>query len=157
MRILVVFYSHSGHTRQVAAEIARRCGADMEEILDARPSAGACAALRSIWDSLTGAIPPIEAMSKNPADYDLVILGTPVWAWRVASPMRSYVMRHVLHFRRLAFFCTEGGGGDRRVFSELRRLCRQTPVSTLFVTEPCLAEPAHQEPLQNFMSRLTAA
>lgn len=157
MRILVVFCSHSGHTRQVAAEIARRCGADVEEILDARPSAGACAALRSIWDSLTGAIPPIEPMSKNPADYDLVILGTPVWVWRVASPMRSYVLRHVLRLKRVAFFCTEGGGGDRRVFAELRRLCRQTPVSTLIVTERYLDERPHQEPLQNFMRQLTAA
>ncbi|MDO9313563.1 MAG: flavodoxin [Burkholderiaceae bacterium] len=157
MRILVVFYSHSGRTRQVAAEIARRCGADMEEVLDARPSAGACAALRSIWDSLTGAVPPIETPSRDPADYDLVILGTPAWAWRVASPMRSYVMGNVLRFRRVAFFCTQAGSGKGPVFSELRRLCHQTPVSTLFVTETSLAEPTQQEPFQNFTKRLMSA
>jgi flavodoxin len=157
MRILVAFYSHSGHTRQVAGEIARHCGADLEEIRDARPPAGAWTALRSIWDSLTGAIPPIETTPRNPSDYDLVILGTPVWAWRVAPPMRSYVLRNVLRFRRVAFFCTEDGGGERRVFAELRHLCRQTPVSTLFVTQRCLPEPAHREPLRKFMRRLMAA
>lgn len=157
MRILVVYHSYSGHTRQVAAEIAGRCGADMEEVNDARPSAGACSALRAIWDSLTGATPAIDPPKKNPADYDLVILGTPVWAGCVASPMRSYVIANAFRFKQVAFFCTEGGRWERRVFAELQRLCRQRPASTLFVTQRYLAEGAHQGPLKSFTRRLTMA
>ena len=59
-------------------------------------------------------------------------------------------------FKQVAFFCTEGGLGDRLVFSELSRLCGQAPVATYQVTEPYLAEPTQQEPLSRFMERLEA-
>jgi len=156
MRVLVAFFANTGNTRFVASEIARRSGAELEEIRDARPHAGACEGLRYIRDSLIGAKPPIEAARKDPSGYDLVILGTPVWAWRVASPMRSYVLQNASRFKQVAFFCTEGGLGDRLVFSELSRLCGQTPVATYQVTEPYLAEPTQQEPLSRFMARLEA-
>ncbi|MDO9316248.1 MAG: flavodoxin [Burkholderiaceae bacterium] len=154
MRVLVVFFANSGHTRYVASEIARRCGAEMEEILDARPHAGACEALRYIRDSLIGATPPIEAALKDPADFDLVILGTPVWAWRVASPMRSYVRHNAQRFKQVAFFCTEGGVGDQLVFTEFGHLCGRTPIATYQVIEPYLSEPIQQAPLLEFMARL---
>ncbi|MFM9916752.1 MAG: flavodoxin family protein [Rhizobacter sp.] len=157
MRVLVVFFAHSGHTRYVASEIARRCGAQLEEVLDARPHAGACEALRYIGDSLIGATPPIEAVLNDPSDYDLVILGTPVWAWRIASPMRSYVRRHAQRFKQVAFFCTEGGLGDRLVFAELGHLCGRDPIATYQVTEPYLPEPIQQAPLLEFMARLETA
>ena len=154
MRILVVFFSHGAITRQVAEEIALRCGADMEEIRDSRPSVGAFTALRLVWDSLTGATPPIAPAQRDPADYDLVILGTPGSIGHVASPIRSYVRGNAYRFKRVAFFCTEGGRGGRRVFAELRELCRQRPASTLFLTKRFLAD-GDQEPLKNFLRRLT--
>lgn len=157
MRVLVVFFANTAHTRHVASEIARRCGGEREEIFDRRPHAGACEALRYTWDSLVRATPPIEPPTRDPADYDLVILGTPVWAWHVASPMRSYLLHNAKRIKRVAFFCTEGGWGDQRVFDELGRLCGRSPVATYLVTEPYLAQPTQQEPLQKFMSRLETA
>lgn len=156
MRALVVFFANAGHTRHVASEIARGCGGDLEEIVDARPHAGACEGLRYVRDSLFSATPPIEAPSRNPADYDLVILGTPVCAWQVSAPMRSYALQNATRFKRVAFFCTDGGLGSRRVFAEFGRLCGRPPVATFLVTAPPLAaqEPKHPDPLQQFMSRL---
>ena len=48
MRVLVAFFANTGNTRFVASEIARRSGAELEEIRDARPHAGACEGLRYI-------------------------------------------------------------------------------------------------------------
>lgn len=157
MRVLVVYFSYSGRTLQVAAEIARGCGADLEEILEARPHAGAWTALKATWESLIGATPPIEPPTNDPSNYDLVILGTPVWAGRMASPVRSYITLNAKHFKRVAFFCAEGAGGDKRVFAELGGLCGKVPTATCCVAGALWPEPAHPEPLQNFMAHLAAA
>lgn len=157
MRVLVVFFANTGHTWYAASQIAKGCGADLDEVLDARPHAGACEALRYIWDALIRATPPIESPAKDPGDYDLVVVGTPVWAWSVSSPIRSYLQQNAQRFKRVAFYCTDAGRSDKRVFGELARLCGQEPVATFMVSEPHRAEPIQPEPLQQFMSRLTTA
>ncbi len=158
MRVLVVFFANTGQTRYVASEMARRCGGELEEVLDARPHAGACEALRYIWDSLTKKSPPVEAPIKDAADYDLVVLCTPVWAWHVSSPVRSYIQQNAQRFKRVAFFCTDDGWrGDKHVFAEMARLCDREPVATFVMSEPFLAEPMQYEPLQQFMSCLATA
>jgi hypothetical protein len=49
MKTLVVYFSRSGHTRQVAREIASRCGADLEAIREERGRAGLLGYWRSGW------------------------------------------------------------------------------------------------------------
>ena len=43
-----------------------------------------------------------------------VILGTPVWFWGVASPVRTWVLRHRAALDNVALFCTCGGAGHAR-------------------------------------------
>jgi flavodoxin len=156
-KTLVVCFSRSGHTRQVAQEIALRHGADLEIITEPGDRIGTRGYLRCVWESLTGASPPIHAAKRDPAAYDLVIVGTPIWAFGLASPVRSYVRRYAHAFRRVAFFCTEGGAGERRAFDELRRLCRKEPVATLVVTEAELSpEASHAEQLNRFVAGLAS-
>jgi flavodoxin len=160
MKTLVVYYSRSGHTHQVAREIATRCGADLEAIREPGQSAtattGAVGYLRASWQALCRAAPAISPALKDPADYDLVIIGTPIWVYGLAPPVRSYAQQYVRRFKRVAFFCTEGGSGDQKAFDELARLCGKKPVATFAVTEKELPEPAHSEPLRGFVSRLVA-
>ena len=154
MKALVVYFSRSGHTRQVAKEIAARCGADMEAIREARSRDGVWGYLRSLWDAFMHATPPIDKTLHNPSTYDLVIIGTPVWNFGLAPPVRSYVQRYAKQFKQVAFFCTEGGSGDQRAFDELARICGKKPVATFALTEKQLPEPAHKEPLQSFVARV---
>jgi flavodoxin len=156
MKTLVVYYSRSGHTAQLAKEIAARCKADLERIRDdGIDRSGLWGYLRSGWQAAGGATPDIRRTARNPADYDLVIIGTPVWNWSLAAPVRTYVRQHAGKFRQVAFFCTEGGSGDRRVFDELQRLCGRPPCATMVVKERELAPVAHGQPLRRFVSELT--
>lgn len=157
MKTLVVYFSRSGHTHQVAEEIAARCGAAMETIREDLDRGGAMGYLVSAWQALVRAAPPIKPGTKNPAHYDLVIIGTPIWDFGLAPPVRSYVQKHASQFKRVAFFCTEGGSGDQRAFAELASLCGKKPVATFAVTERQLPEPAHSEPLRSFVASLVAA
>lgn len=155
MKTLVVYYSRSGHTEQIAREIASQCQADIDRIRDAGGDrSGWWGYLRSGWQAATGATPPIQRAGKNPADYDLVVIGTPVWNWGLAAPVRSYAKRHASEFRQVAFFCTEGGSGDSRAFDELQQICGKTPRVTLAVKEPELDMPKHAQPLRRFVAEL---
>ena len=56
--------------------------------------------------------------------------------------------------QRVAFFCTEGGSGERRAWAELQRICGKPPVATIAVKEDDLERPRHAQPLQRFVKRL---
>lgn len=134
-KVLVVYFSRSGHTRKVAEALAARCDADIEELRDVRDRTGIWGYIRSAREALKKRVIEIQTPRKNPKDYDLVILGTPVWAGNVCSPLRAYVAAEKASFARVAFFCTLGGSGAAKVFEDLADLCGKRPMSTLAVRE----------------------
>ncbi len=66
------------------------------------------------------------------------MIGTPVWFWRLSSPVRSWLAQHRPQ-RRVAFFCTMGGSGAQRVFATMAALLGKPPVATLALTEAQIA------------------
>jgi len=155
MKTLIVYYSRTGHTDQLAREIAARCGADVEKIRDdGVDRSGLWGYLRSGWQACSGATPAIRRATRNPGDYELVVIGTPVWNWSLAAPVRTYATRHAGQFKRVAFFCTEGGAGDSRAFAELQRICGKPPLATIAVKEGELGQPRHAQPLRRFLAQL---
>ncbi|MCK4376551.1 MAG: flavodoxin, partial [Candidatus Brocadiae bacterium] len=76
-RCLVVYYSRSGTTRKAAEAIAGLLGCDIEEILDRKDRSGVTGYLVSLKDSALRKPAEIEPVRRDPADYDLVVIGTP--------------------------------------------------------------------------------
>lgn len=130
-RILVVTYSRTGHTRRVAEVIAQQCDADLEWIKDREDRLGPGGYLRSATQALLHRKPWIQPARHAPGDYGLVIIGTPVWAGNIASPVRSYIARYGTRCRRVAFFCTYGGAGGDKVLADLQRSCGKRALATL--------------------------
>lgn len=154
MRVLVVYYSWTGHTKQVAEAIAKACDADLEKIQDVKDRAGFFGYLRSAYHALTKQVDGIRAAVKDPADYDLVVLGTPVWAWNLSPPMRTYISAQSAKFGDVGFFCTEGGAGGDGVFKQMAELSGKRPVATLIVTEAELKNSDYGDELQEFAQDL---
>ncbi len=134
-RALVVFYSRSGTTRALAGALARALGADLEEIRDKVDRAGALGFLRSALDATLGRAAVLEPQRHDPADYDLVLVGTPVWASTVSTPVRAYLENNRKRFRGVAFFATEGGRGAERALSAMAIIARKEPAATLALKE----------------------
>lgn len=132
---LMVFYSLTGTTQTVAQKIALACDCDIEEILDVRPRTGFFGYLKSGFEAITKTLPAIKPITNRPADYELVILGTPVWASNISSPMRSYIVQNAEYFRRVATFCTMRGSGGNKVLGDIATLCDKRPVAQLALTE----------------------
>lgn len=126
-RTLIVYYSRSGTTRRVAEALRSLLDCDLEEIGEPRNRGGIFGLIRSLRDGIRKRSAPIDPTNKDPAAYDLVIVGTPVWAWSVASPVRSYLAEHRARLPRVAFFCTMGNTGADGAFGEMRGLVGKSP------------------------------
>jgi flavodoxin len=131
MKILVVFYSRTGHTRQVATDLATALGADLEELREEQDRSGVLGYLKGGRDACFGHEAVLLPTSRDPADYDLVVAGTPVWAFTACPAISTWLKRHGKAIRQAAFFCTQGGSGNQRTFDNMRELSGHVPVATL--------------------------
>jgi flavodoxin len=153
-RILVVYYSRSGHTEFVARQIAALCHADLERIVDRRPRQGWLGYLRSSLEAILGLRPDIERGRHRPGDYDLVIVGTPVWFWGVASPVRTWLHRHRGALDHVALFCTCGGSGHARTLDALEAMCGNPALARLVLTERAVPQCQRDPALRSFLLEL---
>jgi len=155
MKTLVVYYSLTNHTHQVAQRIAQGVGANIERIVDAQSREGFVGYLRSGRESMLKRPGQIQPVKEDPSAYDLTILGAPVWSWNLSPPMRSFVMAKKDKFKRVAFFCTEGGSGGPRLFRQLQTLCGKSPVATLEVTEGELRSGTYAGKVEAFIRQIS--
>lgn len=153
-RNLVVFYSRSGTTRDVAKLLASMLDADIEEIVDPTPRRGILGFLRCGMDARRRRVAPIAASRNLPFAYDLVVVGTPIWAETLASPVRAYLRRHRDQFRSVAFFCTRGGTGDHKAFLEMAEEANLDPIAQLSVRRSELRSRATASAIRGFVTQL---
>lgn len=153
-KILVVFYSRSGTTREIAHDIARRCNADIEELHDVKSRSGLWGYLRSAREAVRKLPAEIRPPVKDARDYDVVVIGTPVWAGHVSSPVRAYVAQLTAPLKHTAFFCTMGGSGDQAVFTELARITKSSPLSAVALSDRDIARRRYDDRLNAF-TRMT--
>jgi NAD(P)H-dependent FMN reductase len=134
-KTLIAFHSRTGYTRRVAQELAGRLDADLDEIQIVQSLDGRLGYLMCAIEAMTGLAPALRPSRKDPANYDLVVVGTPVWFWSLASPVRSWLEEHPLRERRFGFFCTMGGSGASCVFATMAELAGDKAVATLALTD----------------------
>ncbi len=154
MRTLVVFYSRSGNTRVVAELVAKLLGCDIDEIKPRTRRDGVWGYLRCLGEAILKFPAPIFETRTNPADYDLVVIGTPVWAGSVSSPVRTYLNKHRDQIRKAALFCTLGGRGGGRTFLEMERVLRRSAIDHCAVLEYEIWAGSHVRSVEEFAKSL---
>lgn len=130
-KILIAYYSRTATTKKLAEKLAEKLGADVEEIKDTVERKGAKGYLISGRDATLRRLTVLEKSEKNLKDYNLVIIGTPIWSWNMSVPVRTYVTEHKDEFPDVAFFCTMGGSGDKRAFTEMAEIIGKKPSAVL--------------------------
>ena len=104
--ILCIYYSRTGNTRRAVKEIAEALDAEIVAITDGR--SGWKGYLRSGMDAMKLSTKPLNPFetARPLEEYRLVIVGSPVWAGRMASPIRSLLKRRGLELHRVAYVVT---------------------------------------------------
>ena len=129
MKILVAYYSKGGNTRRVAEEISKELCCDIDEIRDRKNRTGIWGNFIALRDAFRKFMTDIE-FKIDPVDYDLVIVGTPIWSFNVSPAVRTYFTKNIENFSNVAFFSTSGGLGVGRTFRQMGNLSKP-PVACL--------------------------
>ncbi len=154
MKALVVFYSRTGMTKDVAVRISEELDSDIEEIFDVKSRKGIFGYIRSAFESIFKNMPKIKKTEVDPSDYDLVIIGTPVWAENMASPVRSYLFQNNDSLNRVAFFCTMLSKGSKKTFLEMEKLSEFNPLACLSLTDKGIKQEKHIKKVKEFIKEI---
>jgi flavodoxin len=156
MKTLVVFYSRTGNTALIAHKIAGLLGAGTDRIISQTDYSGRWGFARGVLHSLTDTKIGIEEASISPANYDLVVVGGPVWAGRVACPVRSYLRQHGFSLQDVAFFVTCGGSPGQSL-SQMEALYGGQALATLSLSAPELSSGSYEKDIQAFIGKIKEA
>ena len=154
MQTLIVYYTRTGYTKTIALELADVLSAELEEIKETKSRAGMVGYLSAGKDATLQKATPIEFSDIDPITYDLVIIGTPVWAFTMASGVRTWLTKHGKDLKKVAFFATMGGNGDQRTFTHMQKLCGQAPIATATFIDKKIAKGEYKEQLDAFVKKI---
>ena len=121
---LVIYYSFEGSTKFIAQTIAQTLKADLLELKPVKEihSKGF---MKYFWGGRQVVMkikPPLETLDKNPNDYDVIIIGTPVWAWSFAPPLLTFFSQIKLTNKKIALFCCHEGQSGKTLAKMEKKL-----------------------------------
>lgn len=154
MKRLVVYYSRTGTTKKISEEIAKALGADLDEIVDLKSRKGIIGWLRSGRDSQVRKTTEIQ-VQKNPEDYDMIIIGTAIWANNMTPAARTYLTKYSLKNKKVAFFTTQGGDEPVGAIAEMKKLAAESEfIATLSIRQNDVKENRYEARLSAFLEQL---
>ena len=156
MQALVVYYSRTGHTKKIGDELAKAMSADMEELVDTANRAGPIGWLMSGREGSGRKLAKIQPVKKDPANYDIVVIGTPIWSRNMSSPVRAYLTENKAKFKNVAFFCTEGSSGSEKAFAEMEEVIGKKPKAMLTITMADLKSGRDGDKMKKFTGEVKA-
>jgi flavodoxin len=109
LKSLVIYYTRTGNAGFAAEAVAAELGADVEEVIDLKKRSGLGGWLSGGKDASQGKDTEIAPPKKAPADYDLIVVGTPIWAGKPTPAIRTYLKKNDLSGKKVAAFFTQGG------------------------------------------------
>lgn len=131
-RCLVVYYTWSGNSRKLATDIGEILDCDVVQVELTTPYTAttdqqlypiAQAEIAAIDNS--GIYPSIKTSVDNIGDYDIILVGYPLWYSRMATPMQAFLHNHSARLagKTLALFCTSASSGISGTVADVRRIC----------------------------------
>lgn len=112
-KTLVVYFSYSGNTKQVAENIQQKLGADIFEIKTVKEySSDYNTVVDEAQEELNdNARPELSTTLDNIEQYDTVIIGYPIWWGDMPMAVYTFLDTYDLSGKTIAPFCTHGGSG----------------------------------------------
>lgn len=113
MAVSIAFYSSTGNNEVLAEHLADRLQCGLIRVAETRRRTP----LRTLADLALGLSPPIAPIGKSLRDYRHIVLVGPVWASRLATPLRTFIAAHRDELVEYSFltFC----GYERRELKDL--------------------------------------
>lgn len=121
---LVVYFSWSGNTENVAKSIQSQTGSDIFEIIPATPYSDDYDTVVDLAqeEQRNNARPAISGSIENIEQYDIIYVGFPNWWGDMPMILYTFFDTYDLPDKTVALFCTSGGSGLSNTVNEVKTL-----------------------------------
>lgn len=122
-KVLVLYYSVTNTTKQIAEYIQQKTGADIEAIQTVEEFPSDYQELLQLSGKMRegNTLPELKPLAHNLADYDLIFFGYPIWFGTYAQPVKTLVASGFLSGKTVVPFCTAGSSGVKQSAEELKK------------------------------------
>jgi flavodoxin len=154
MNVLIVYYSRSGITKTVSAYLSEKLGCQSLEIKTKDNRSGLSGYLKCGKETISKELPEIIYDEIELNNYDLIIIGTPVWIGSMSSPIRAFIFKNKEKFKQVAFFSAQGSEKEQKVFNEMEESIKIKPVKKTFFTAKEIRQKSFQKKADEFFKRI---
>ena len=121
---LVVYFSWSGNTENVAKAIQSQTDSDIFEIVPATPYSDDYNTVLDVAreEQRSNARPAISGSIENIEQYDVIYVGFPNWWGDMPMILYTFFDTYDLSGKTIALFCTSGGSGLSGTVNEVKSL-----------------------------------
>ncbi|MCE5222139.1 MAG: flavodoxin [Clostridium sp.] len=110
LRILVVYYSFDGNTKLIAESIVEEIHGDILPLEVEKPIANNkkkyLVGGKQVILKEKPMLIPYEFKAEN---YDVLFIGTPIWAWNYAPALRTFFAENSIKNKKIVLFSCNGG------------------------------------------------
>lgn len=145
-KILTVYYSNNGNTRNVAQNINYIVGGDIKEIelVENYPNNIFIMSKQVRKQMKEGFLPHIKNIDIS--NYDIIFVGSPIWNFSMSLPVKSFLKNNNFENKTLIpFFTYSGVAKKRRLVEEIEELTNVKDIKKpLFMFENGIYLPKQQ-------------
>jgi len=136
LKTLVLYYSYEGSTQKVAEYLTKSLGLDIARVIPVKEMKTKGFG-KFFWGGsqvIMKKKPDILPLNIDFDQYDLILLGSPIWAGTFTPPIYTLLESGLLHDKKLGYFyCHEGGA--KGAVDKLKAVCG--PTNTVISSFSC--------------------
>ncbi len=130
-KVLVAYYSYSGNTEKVAKKIQNLTNGDLFEIVPKQPYSNNYNEVVALaQQEKQKDVRPELIDNGDVSGYDIIFIGTPVWWYTMATPVKTFIANNDFSGKIIVPFCTHGGGGASSTYIDMQKLAPNAKVLT---------------------------
>jgi len=136
-KILIVYYSNGGHTKDAAQKLSSIVGGDIKEIqLNEQYPNNMFTMSKIVRKQMKqGYLPEINDI--DILNYDIVFVGSPIWNFSISLPIKTFLKNNNFENKTLIpFFTYSGGANKNKIINEIKDLVNTNDIKkSLFMFE----------------------
>ncbi len=114
---IFVYFSYSGDNDKLANLLQKKINCETLKLVPEKEYTNS--SIKILFqggnESLKKKCPNLKAYDFNPDNYDLIIIGTPVWAWTLSPVLRSFLANNSFDKKTVAITCTHRGSAGKTI------------------------------------------
>lgn len=127
MKTLIAYYSYTNNNQKLAFQLQKTLRCHLLKIEELKKRTG----FTILMDLMLNRKPPVKVFPYNLKEYDHIIFVAPIWAGKIASPLKTFLLNEKSIIREYSFITLCGGGGGH---SQIEKI--QKELATLIEKEP---------------------